>query len=90
MPEGKPGGQPPVLNPDNKPDSNKQNNKTPNPPANGKRIGERTNEAWADQKDGFYYAVVDAMLKTGFNEDEIGKIGGGNYCRLFGDATSAH
>ncbi len=87
---GKPGGQPPVLNPDNKPDSNKQNNKTPNPPANGKRIGERTNEAWADQKDGFYYAVVDAMLKTGFNEDEIGKIGGGNYCRLFGDATSAH
>ncbi|MBV8828315.1 MAG: hypothetical protein JO108_03715 [Acidobacteriaceae bacterium] len=31
------------------------------------RIGERTNEAWADEKVGFYYAVVDAMLQTGFS-----------------------
>lgn len=51
------------------------------------RIGERTNESWADQKVGFYYAVVDALLKTGFTADEIGKIGGGNFCRVFGDAT---
>lgn len=27
------------------------------------------------------------MLKTGFTPDEIGKIGGGNYLRLFGEAV---
>jgi membrane dipeptidase len=52
------------------------------------RIGERTNEAWADQKAGFYYVVVDAMLKTGFTPDEIGKIGGGNFLRVFGSAVA--
>jgi microsomal dipeptidase-like Zn-dependent dipeptidase len=62
-------------------------------PGNGQnkgRIGERTNEAWKDQKVGFYYAVVDAMLKTGFTEDEIGKVGGGNFCRVFDAATAGH
>lgn len=54
------------------------------------RVGERTNEAWADQTVGFYYAVVDALLKTGFSEEEIGKIGGGNYCRVFDAATNGH
>jgi membrane dipeptidase len=52
------------------------------------RIGERTNEAWQDQKAGFYYTVVDAMLKTGFTAAEIGKIGGGNFCRVFDAATA--
>lgn len=51
------------------------------------RIGERTNEAWANQTVGFYYVVVDAMLKTGFTPDEIGKIGGGNFLRVFGLAV---
>jgi membrane dipeptidase len=51
------------------------------------RVGERTNEAWADQKAGFFYVVVDAMLKTGFSAKDIGKIGGGNYLRIFGQAT---
>ena len=54
------------------------------------RMGERTNGAWQDQKDGFYYVVVDAMLKTGFTENEIGKIGGGNFCRIFDAATTVH
>jgi membrane dipeptidase len=54
------------------------------------RVGERTNEAWQDQKEGFYYVVVDAMLKTGFTEDEIGKIGGGNFYRVFDAATAGH
>jgi hypothetical protein len=53
------------------------------------RVGERTNEAWPDLKAGFYYTVVDAMLKTGFTADEIGRIGGGNFCRIFDAATSA-
>jgi microsomal dipeptidase-like Zn-dependent dipeptidase len=53
------------------------------------RIGERTNQAWQDQKFGFYYNVVDALLKTGFAADEIGKVGGGNFCRIF-DAATGH
>ena len=52
------------------------------------RIGERTNEAWANQTVGFYYAVVDAMLKTGFTPDEIAKIGGGNLLSVFGLAAA--
>jgi membrane dipeptidase len=61
------------------------------PPGGGQhppRIGERTNEAWADEKAGFYYVVVDAMLKVGFTPDQIGKIGGGNFLRIFGAAIS--
>jgi membrane dipeptidase len=53
----------------------------------GGRVGERTNLAWQDQQIGFYFLVVDAMLKTGFTPDEIGKIGGGNFCRVFDKAT---
>lgn len=63
-------------------------------PGNGEqsrqRVGERTNLAWQDQKVGFYYAVVDAMLKTGFTAGEIGKFGGGNFCRVFDAATKGH
>ncbi|MEP7323980.1 MAG: membrane dipeptidase, partial [Saprospiraceae bacterium] len=75
--------------------NNSDNRKTGQPPNinNGKnngRVGERTNESWRDQTVGFYYAVVDALLQTGFNEDEIGKIGGGNFCRIFDEATKGH
>jgi len=52
------------------------------------RMGERTNDAWQNQTGGFYYAVVDALLKTGFSEKGIAKIGGGNSCRIFQAATS--
>jgi membrane dipeptidase len=51
------------------------------------RFGERTNQAWQDETAGFYYVVVDAMLKTGFNPDEIAKIGGDNFLRVFGEAV---
>lgn len=51
------------------------------------RPGELTNGIWQDQKAGFFYAVVDALLKTGFSESEIIKIGNGNFCRVFGAAT---
>ena len=54
------------------------------------RIGERSNLAWSEQKLGFYFVVVDALLKTGFSEAEITKIGGGNYCRVFEAATSVN
>jgi microsomal dipeptidase-like Zn-dependent dipeptidase len=57
------------------------------PGQQGPRVGERTNLAWADETAGFYYVVVDAMLKTGFTPDEIGKIGGENFLRVFGEAV---
>jgi len=56
----------------------------------GGRVGERTNQAWADQQVGFYYAVVEALLKTGFTAEEIGKVGSGNFCRVFDAATAGH
>ena len=55
-----------------------------------RRMGERTNEAWPDQKEGFYYTVIGALLKTGFSDAEIAKIGGGNFRRVFDAATSGH
>jgi membrane dipeptidase len=58
------------------------------PGQNQPRIGERTNLVWADQTAGFYYVVVDAMLNAGFTPVEIGKIGGGNYLRIFGEAVA--
>ncbi|MFL6449591.1 MAG: membrane dipeptidase [Bryobacteraceae bacterium] len=78
-----PGGPPPAgSHPDGPPPSGFR------PGQQHPRVGERTNEAWADEKVGFYYAVVDAMLQTGFTPDEIGKIGGSNFLRVFGAAVS--
>ena len=54
------------------------------------RGGGRTNEAWADQKVGFYYAIVEQMVIQGFTPEEIGKVGGGNFCRVFDAATVGH
>ena len=52
------------------------------------RFGNKTNYAWKDKTMGFFYTIVDTMLKSGFTEDEIIKIGGGNYCRIFEKATT--
>ncbi|WP_121811639.1 dipeptidase [Mucilaginibacter kameinonensis] len=83
-------GPPPGGAPDGRHDKGPGDDgrKGPGGGQNKGRVGERTNEAWQDQKAGFYYAVVDAMLKTGFTAEEIGKIGGGNFCRVFDAATS--
>ncbi len=51
------------------------------------RLGEYTNNIWQNQEVGFFYAVVDAMLKTGFSENEIIKIGRTNFLRVFEAAT---
>jgi membrane dipeptidase len=59
----------------------------PPPGQQGPRVGERTNLAWKDQTDGFYYVVVDALLKTGFTPNDIGKIGGENFLRVFAEAV---
>jgi membrane dipeptidase len=54
------------------------------------RAGERTNDAWQGETVGFYDVVVSAMLKVGFTAEEIGKVGGGNFCRVFDAATAGH
>jgi membrane dipeptidase len=59
----------------------------PGPGQQRPHAGERTNQAWQDQTAGFYYVVVDAMLKAGFTPDEVGKIGGGNFLRVFGESV---
>jgi membrane dipeptidase len=61
----------------------------PRPGQQNARVGERTNQEWQDQTAGFYYVVVDAMLKTGFTPDEIARIGGGNFLRVF-DMVTTH
>jgi membrane dipeptidase len=49
-----------------------------------------TNGIWMDQEAGFFYSVASEMLKQGFSPDEIGKIGGGNFCRVFAKVTGDH
>ena len=47
-----------------------------------------TNKIWPDQNGGYFYAIAGEMLKQGFTPEEIGKVGGGNFCRVFGKATA--
>jgi len=54
------------------------------------RIGQGTNKAWPGLAGGFFYAVVGEMLRQGFSSEDIGKVGGGNYCRVFGKVTANH
>jgi membrane dipeptidase len=57
---------------------------------NKERIGEKTNAAWQNQKEGFYYTVVAEMLKAGFTETDIAKVGSSNFGRIFDAATIGH
>jgi membrane dipeptidase len=54
------------------------------------RVGSGTNRAWPNLNGGFFPAVAGEMLAQGFTSDDIAKIGGGNYCRVFGKVTSGH
>lgn len=66
----------------------KENDKKNQKLEGNKKQGEGgTNRAWGDLKQGFYYTVVEVLLNAGYKEDEIAKIGGGNYCRIFDVAT---
>ena len=47
-----------------------------------------TNNIWPDEKNGFLYSVVQEMLTQGFRPDEISKIAGGNYLRIFEKVTA--
>jgi membrane dipeptidase len=52
------------------------------------QAGRSTNLAWPGLADGFFYAVAGEMLRQGFTREEIRKIGGGNYCRVFDKVTA--
>ena len=54
------------------------------------RVGQGTNTAWPGLSGGFFHAVVGEMLLQGFTPDDIAKVGGGNFCRVFGKATAGH
>jgi membrane dipeptidase len=54
------------------------------------RVDQGTNKAWPGLTAGFFYTIVGEMLIQGFTPDDIGKVGGGNYCRVFGKATAGH
>jgi membrane dipeptidase len=54
------------------------------------RVGQGTNKAWPALTGGFFHAVVGEMLLQGFTPDDIGKVGGGNFCRVFGKVTAGH
>jgi len=54
------------------------------------RVGQGTNKAWPGLSGGFFHAVVGEMLLQGFTSDDIAKVGGGNFCRVFGKATAGH
>jgi membrane dipeptidase len=52
------------------------------------RVGQGTDKAWPGLTGGFFHAVVGEMLLHGFTPDDIGKVGGGNFCRVFGKVTA--
>jgi membrane dipeptidase len=53
-------------------------------------VGQGTNRAWPGLTGGFFNAAVAEMLRQGFTPDDIGKVGGGNFCRVFGKVTAGH
>ncbi|MHC5543066.1 membrane dipeptidase, partial [Singulisphaera rosea] len=54
------------------------------------RAGQSTNAAWPGMSGGFFKATVAEMLRQGFTPEEIAKVGGGNFCRVFDKVTSGH
>jgi membrane dipeptidase len=51
------------------------------------RASQGTNRVWPSMTEGFFPTVVGEMLLQGFNSEEIAKVSGGNYCRIFEKAT---
>jgi membrane dipeptidase len=54
------------------------------------RVGQGTHKAWSVLTGGFFYAVVGEMLLQGFTPDETGKVGDGNFCRVFDKVAAGH
>lgn len=51
------------------------------------RVGDQTNAIWQNQTKGFYYEVIENMIKAGFSTTEMQQIGSGNFLRLFEAST---
>jgi membrane dipeptidase len=51
------------------------------------QTGNGLNRAWQGMTVGFYAAVVDEFLSQGFSAEEIAKVSGGNFGRVFGAVT---
>jgi len=51
------------------------------------RTGTGTNRAWPGMTGGFFPVVAEELLRQGFTAEDIGKIGGGNFGRVFGAVT---
>ncbi|HKD05996.1 MAG TPA: membrane dipeptidase [Bryobacteraceae bacterium] len=49
-----------------------------------------TNAIWKGETRGFFPAVAEEMLRAGFTPEETGKIGGGNFCRIFSKITAVN
>jgi membrane dipeptidase len=54
------------------------------------RAGQGTNKSWPGLSAGFFAPVLNEMLLQGFTPDDINKVAGGNYCRIFGKVTAGH
>jgi membrane dipeptidase len=52
------------------------------------RDGQGTNKAYSGLHAGFFPSVVAEMLRQGFTPGGIGKVGGGNFCRVFDKVTA--
>ena len=52
------------------------------------RANQSTNRAYPDLAAGFFAGIVGEMLRQGFTTEEIEKIGGGNFCRVFEKVTA--
>jgi membrane dipeptidase len=53
------------------------------------RTGTGLNRAWQGMTGGFYPTVVEEFLRQGFTAEEIAKVSGGNFGRVFGAVTGA-
>jgi membrane dipeptidase len=54
------------------------------------RAGQGTTVAYPNLSGSFFSAVIGEMLRQGFTPGDISKVGGGNYCRVFGKVTAGH
>lgn len=54
------------------------------------QVGQGTNKVYPNLTGGFFSATIGEMLRQGFTSDDIGKVCGGNYCRVFDMVTAGH
>jgi membrane dipeptidase len=54
------------------------------------RAGQGTNSAWTGMTGAFFNTVAGEMLRQGFTPGDVGKVGGGNFCRVFDNVTAGH